>query len=529
MEQQPVRLRAVGYRRVSSKEQTDGHSLDAQDVHIRNYAQSQNWEVIHIYCDAGISAKKDSRRPGLEQLMSDAEAGKFDVVIVDKIDRFYRHLGGLLVALDELNSYGVAFASVQEHLDFTSPWGKLMLTVLGMLAEIYIDNLRQETKKGKRQRAREGMWNGSIPFGYCNGLCSNCTDLNGPGYCPDVGKPNKGDGKGLVPHPIESQAVKLAFDLYATAEYSDGKLASFLNQQELMGKDGEIIHFRTKGTPNRLKPGPMARDTVRGMLLRIFYAGKIAYYGTDETGQKRRRSDLFEVYQGKHPALISEETFQNVQEIRDFMSSNPKEKNGYTAHVFPLSGVLRCGYCGATMRGISTNREYLYYRDASQLEKRLECTQPIVRTEKIEPQVVFFLKQVLDELDPEEGLQNVEREIAEAEKRFDRAKFLFLSGDMAKEKFEEEKLRKEEIVNNLRNDDYNAIIALHDLIRNTLAEWDRTLPTERKRLLRLVTEAVFLRGSSILAFQPTLAFLPFLRGRKEFCSCGSDGHRPICK
>jgi site-specific DNA recombinase len=178
--EQPLRLRAVGYRRVSSKEQTDGHSLDAQEVHIRSYAQSQNWDVTHIYCDAGISAKKDSRRPGLELLMADAEQGKFDVVIVDKIDRFYRHLGGLLVALDELNSHGV-FASVQEHLDFTSPWGKLMLTVLGMLDEIYIDNLRQETKKGKRQRAREGLWNGSIPFGYCNGLCSNCTDLNGPG------------------------------------------------------------------------------------------------------------------------------------------------------------------------------------------------------------------------------------------------------------------------------------------------------------------------------------------------------------
>ncbi len=56
-------------------------SLDAQEVHLRNYAQSQNWNLIHIYCDAGISAKKDSRRPALEQLMEDAEAGKFDVVI----------------------------------------------------------------------------------------------------------------------------------------------------------------------------------------------------------------------------------------------------------------------------------------------------------------------------------------------------------------------------------------------------------------------------------------------------------------
>jgi hypothetical protein len=67
-------------------------------------------------------------------------------------------------------------------------------------------------------------------------------------------------------------------------------------------------------------------------------------------------------------------------------------------------------------------------------------------------------------------------------------------------------------------------MALYNLVRQTLVEWDRTLPTERKRLLRLVVEVVFLRGSSILAFQPTLAFLPFLRGKKGSCNSGSDGH-----
>ena len=62
------------------------------------------------------------------------------MIVVDKIDRYYRHLTGLLTALDQLNGMGVSLASVQEKLDLTTPWGKLMLTVLGMLAEIYIDN-----------------------------------------------------------------------------------------------------------------------------------------------------------------------------------------------------------------------------------------------------------------------------------------------------------------------------------------------------------------------------------------------------
>ncbi len=142
----PNLLRAAGYRRVSSQEQTEGHSLDAQTVHIQTYVQSQGWSLVQIYSDAGISAKKGSRRPAFEQMLKDATSGLFDVVVVDKIDRFYRHLGGLLSTLEHLNNNGISFVSVQEKLDFTTPWGKLMLTVLGMLAEIYIDNLRQETK-----------------------------------------------------------------------------------------------------------------------------------------------------------------------------------------------------------------------------------------------------------------------------------------------------------------------------------------------------------------------------------------------
>ena len=127
-------LRAVGYRRVSMREQVDGFSLDAQANNIRQYAESQGWKFGELYTDAGISAKKDSHRPALEQLMKDAEARRFEVVVVDKVDRFYRHLRGLLGALDQLNNWDIAFVSVQERLDFTTVWSKLTLTVLGTLA-----------------------------------------------------------------------------------------------------------------------------------------------------------------------------------------------------------------------------------------------------------------------------------------------------------------------------------------------------------------------------------------------------------
>ena len=124
---------ATAASRCASTPKADGHSLDAQATHIQNYIAAQGWRLVELYTDAGLSAKKGSPRPAFDRLLADARDDRFDVIVVDKIDRFSRHLGTLLVALDQLNSANVSFVSVQEHLDLTTPWGKLMLTVLGNL------------------------------------------------------------------------------------------------------------------------------------------------------------------------------------------------------------------------------------------------------------------------------------------------------------------------------------------------------------------------------------------------------------
>ena len=195
--------------------------------------------------------------------------------------------------------------------------------------------------------------------------------------------------------------------------------------------------------------------------------------------------------------------------------------------VFPLSGMIRCGICGSPMRGVS-NKGRRYYRDAAQIEKWFECKQPLGQAELVENQVVEFLSGVMANAHTESTVRGLQIAMEEIEARHERAKFLFLAGEMGKEQYEQERNRKEAALNDLRHSDINAIMALDTLVRQSLVEWDRTLPTERKRLLRLIVEVVFLRGNSVVAFQPTLAFLPFLRGEKG-CICGSDGHRSILK
>jgi len=520
----PALLKAAGYRRVSMHEQVEGHSLDAQENNIRDYICSQGWSLVQIYTDPGISAKKDSHRPVFEILMQDARAGKFDVVVVDKIDRFYRHLGGLLTALDKLNSYNVGFASVQERLDFTTPWGKLTLTILGMLAEIYIDNLRQETRKGKRQRARKGLWNGSVPYGYCKGLCSECTDPNGLDYCPNYGQGDRSDGKILVAHPIEGEVVKMVFEWYASGETSDACIAEKLNQLTFSLENGKEVPLRQKGRPGLSSPGPFSRDSIRDMLQRVFYTGMVPYYGSTQSGSKKKRRDPVAIYPGKHPALVPETILKQVQELRSVLASHPRERNGKKHRVYPLSGLLYCGGCGSPMRGSASGTGKRYYRDASQIERTGKCRQPLAAADNIEQQVVNFLRIQLAEIDIAAIIQQRQLQQEQSQARYQRAQQLYLDGDINRDQYLAEKEQHEKLEKAWKITTPDETISSGDKLYKNLVEWNRILPTEKKRLLQGSVEAVFVREGALVGMQPSLAYHSLYR---ECCTSGDDGYRPL--
>ncbi len=325
----------------------------------------------------------------MTQLLADAQSHKFDVVVVDKVDRFYRDLKGLLTTLEELQALQIAFVSVRENLDFSTPWGKLTLTVLGMLAEIYLDNLSQETSKGKQARARKGHWNGSIPVGYCRGNCPTCQDPNGPGYCPYAGGRARGAGEHLIAHPLESQAVQQAFAWYLTGQYSDGQIAERLNAATGTLPTGQTRPFRTKGLPGRWPPGAFSKDSVREILQRRFYTGVVVYYGLDQQGRKRKRDDYAARFPGQHPALIVETDFEQALTLRQQLSRRSRAATG-KPHVYLLSDLLVCSQCGQRLRASSAGGRH-YYRDLTRINHRGTCTQPTLKGPQIEAQVLAFL------------------------------------------------------------------------------------------------------------------------------------------
>ena len=139
--------------------------------------------------------------------MDDAFAGRYDVLVVHKIDRFSRKLRITLEYFEKLGKAGIGFVSIQNEIDYSTPTGKFMLVMQGGLAELYSDNLSQEVKNGLGERKAQGLYNGSLPFGVMKG---------------EDGVP--------VPDPESHPGLVLAFDLAAVGK-SDTEVANVLNEK----------------------------------------------------------------------------------------------------------------------------------------------------------------------------------------------------------------------------------------------------------------------------------------------------------
>src|SRR5207245_8619166 len=101
-----------------------GEDVNLQTRELRQFAEARGWQIAGEYVDAGVSGVKDSR-PELNRLMADAHKRRFDVVAVWKFDRFARSVSHLLRALETFNALGIAFVSLSEQMDTTTPTGKM--------------------------------------------------------------------------------------------------------------------------------------------------------------------------------------------------------------------------------------------------------------------------------------------------------------------------------------------------------------------------------------------------------------------
>jgi len=152
--------RVAIYARVSTA--NNGQDPMVQTRELEEYCQRRGWEVAGGYVDTGVSGTKDSR-PQLNRLMADAHQRRFDAILVWKLDRFGRSLRHLVNALAELEALGVAFVSLRDNLDLTTPAGRLMFQIIGAMAEFERSLIVERVKAGMRNARAKGKRIGRPP------------------------------------------------------------------------------------------------------------------------------------------------------------------------------------------------------------------------------------------------------------------------------------------------------------------------------------------------------------------------------
>lgn len=510
--------RVVGYSRVSSEEQLDGYSLSAQAEAMQRFADQRGWELVHIYEERGRSGKT-IYRPEFQQMLRDAEAGLFDVIVVHKLDRFSRSLLDMLTCLKQLNEMNVSLVSVTEDFDFTTPFGKLILAVLASFAEWYLDNLRTEVIKGKRERVRQGFWNGTLSWGYSTRrrlrtrLMALGEDFKSGAISEDdysrladiiedaLGQYADRQETAAIPCPFNAEGVRRAFSWYSTGSYSLGDIA------EMLARDGFTIEGRKGNTY-------VTKDTVEDVLQNRFYLGETSY-GKRVPGKKR-------VWMaGNHPPLVSPALYERVQVVRAERAEHYIRGSHGPKTVYPLSSLIVCAECGSFWQGNYDNEERRYRDPAKQ--KRRQCRQKIksATAVELEGQIEEMLQeitlpsdwreQILAQVTPTqdaspEAVQVAYQRRKTLESRLDRLKKLYVMGDIKEAEYQK---MKDELAAQMDASPVIAGVSMVDLQYATELLGDfgtiiaEATPSEKKELFRALFKRIYILGGEIKAIEPT--------------------------
>lgn len=382
-------VRTALYLRVSSEMQKEqGTSIPSQRRELRQYAATQNWEVVAEYVDEAESAKTDDR-PQFQKMIADALSSRrpFDQILVYSLDRFARNRYDAAAYRQQLKKVGVRLTSFTEKLEDT-PEGRLMEAVVEGFAQYYSDRLGALTKRGQKEVALRGFLSGgSAPFGY-----------------RAVKKPDGSrERTALEPHPVYAPVVQQIFAMRA---------------QGVCRRDiAEWLDNRGVPPPRRSK---WSDRTIDEMTMNETYLGRLIFdRRPSRTAPHVRENprDQWIVVENAHPAIVKQDLFDDANRMR--RRRGKQNVRQWKRHVYLLTGLIQCAKCGGpVVSRRSDNRHdrskpYYYYvcRNARLEREKRTCDAPFVRCDDLDKAVLDALRQQpLDEL----AIQRVFNELTDA-------------------------------------------------------------------------------------------------------------------
>ena len=287
-------IKGACYVRVSTDNQLENYSIEEQTDRLKAYCKAKDIQIVKIYTDGGYSGG-NVNRPALQQMLQDIDKGLIDSVIVYKLDRLSRSQKDTLMLIEDcFLAKNVDFVSVNENFDTSTPFGRAMIGILSVFAQLEKDQITERFTMGRIGRAKNGYFHGggNAPTGY--------------DYI---------DGE-LVINDYEAIQVKDLYNRFLKG-YPIHNCWQYM-QQKYGGWSNEV--------------------SVRNVLKNELYIGKVKFKGV--------------AYQGNHQPIISEETFQQVQ---DLFSSSRRASDTFKRSPFKastlLSSLVYCGKCGARFHG----------------------------------------------------------------------------------------------------------------------------------------------------------------------------------
>ena len=307
-----MKKRVFVYVRVSTTEQAEeGYSLGEQEARLRKLCDAKGWILVKVYTDGGFSGG-NMERPALQEMIKAIEKGEADVVLVDKLDRLSRSQFDTLYLINKVfEPNNVAFVSNKESFDTSTPFGRAMLGILAVFAELERERIKERMSEGREGRAKEGKWRGSVaPTGYDYDKVTGYLEIN----------------------KYEAEQVKMVYEMF-NARTPIYTIMNRMNSKGYRAKDSEWKEAK-----------------IKYIVSSRLYLGEMKHKG--------------EWMEGGHPAIITEEMWERAQEL---LKERDKDNDKYRAgrmYSAPLGGLIRCANCGAKYHSRSNgkNKDGTYRR-----------------------------------------------------------------------------------------------------------------------------------------------------------------------
>lgn len=438
--------KCVIYIRVSSERQVQGYSLEGQKRYLKEWAEFEGMTVLNIYVEPGKSGKSISGREVFQRMLDDIATKSVDAdfVVVFKLSRFGRNAKDILNSLTFIQRYGVNLICKEDGLDSSTSMGKMMITILGAVAEMERENILTQTYLGRTEKAKQGGWNGGFaPYGY-----------------------ELVDGK-LERKEDEAAIVELVFDKFVNEGMGYSTIAGYLNKQgipKLPSKNSHGTAFVDWNT-----------GQIKRMLDNPVYTGRVAFgrtrlqkiEGTENEYRRVRADDFILSDEIAHEPIVSEELFEQARVKRKVTSTTGCPLVGRNSKHL-LSGILKCPMCGSAMysdtvmwtnkngkRMVRRKYQCGHYAKA----KNGQCKKNAILADWIETEVIQYTKLLVKN---KQFAEDVKKQIGQ---KMDVSEIdIEIAGyNKSLKKLERSKANLEHDIDNIASDDKNAVRKRNDM------------------------------------------------------------------